>query len=91
MWLDVFKKLIRFYLQHKTFKVSQDETSMKVFKYFVSTDMILKAMLMQAKNKIEQEQEETLIQQEEKNNNMELESFLHDDEDFDTLTEAEVF
>ena len=42
-----YKMLMNFYLKNKTLKVSDNETIMEIFNFFVNRDMILLASLMQ--------------------------------------------
>ena len=91
MRLEDFNLLMDFYNSNKTLKVSDEDLILEVFKYFVSRDMILEASLMQAN--LEGLEEGTLLQEEEEAHNdyMETESFLHDNEEFDKLSNSEVF
>ena len=91
MRLEDFNLLMDFYNTNKTLKVSDEDLILEVFKYFVSRDMILEASLMQAN--LEGLEEGTLLQEEEEahNDDMETESFLHDNEEFDKLSNSEVF
>ena len=90
MRIEDFKMLMDFYLKNKTLKVSDDETIMEIFSYFVNRDMILLASLMQQT----EEQEENIMvsrEEEEKENAMETEVLPIADLDFDILSEAEKF
>ena len=91
MRLEDFNLLMNFYNSNKTLKVSDEDLILEVFKYFVGRDMILEASLMQAN--LEGLEEGTLLQEEEEVHNdvMETESFLHDNEEFDKLSNAELF
>ena len=79
-----------FYLKNKTLKVSDDETIMEIFSYFVNRDMILLASLMQ---QTEQQEENIMVsrEEEEKENAMETEVLPIAELDFDILSEAEKF
>ena len=70
---------------------SQDNIIMEVFSYFVNRDMILEASTMQILQEVNAvdtlvEEEEEIIREE-----IDTESFLHDDLDLDTLSNAELF
>ena len=82
---------MNFFLAHSTLKVSQDNIIMEVFGYFVNRDMILEASTMQKLQEVNAEG--TLVEEEEEiiREEMETESFLHDNLDFDTLSNAELF
>ena len=82
---------MEFYKINKTLKVSDEDLILEVFKYFVSRDMILEASTMQSN--LEGLEDGTLLQEEEEaqNDDMETESFLHDNLEFDTLSNAEMF
>ena len=82
--------LMEFYNINKTLKVSEEDLILEVFKYFVSRDMILEASIMQSNL---EGLEGTLLQEEEEaqNDDMETESFLDDNLEFDKLSNAEVF
>ena len=43
MKIEDFSSLLDFFLLHRTLKVSQENTIMDVFNYFLSRDMILEA------------------------------------------------
>ena len=90
MRIEDYKMLMDFYLKNKTLKVSDEETIMEIFSYFVNRDMMLLASIMQ---NVEQQEENTLLQieEEEKQNEMETDSSPDGELDFDTLSEAEVF
>ena len=63
MRLEDFDLLMDFYCNHKTLKVSDEDTILEVFKCFVSRDMILEASTMQSN--LEINVEDTLLQEEE--------------------------
>ena len=79
-------------MRNKTLKVSDEETIMEIFSYFVNRGiiMILLASLMQH---TEQQEENTVLSgnEEEKQNAMETDITPIVESDFDTLSEAEVF
>ena len=86
MRLDDFNLLMEFYCNHKTLKVSQEDTILEVFKYFVNRDMILEASTMQSN--LEVNDEGTLLQEAEEEiqrEDMETDSFLKDNLEFDTF------
>ena len=74
MRIEDFKMLMDFYLRHKTLKVSDDETIMEIFSYFVNWDMILLASLMQH---TEQQEENTVLSGDEKKNKTQWKQKLH--------------
>ena len=81
---------MEFFLIHSTLKASQDNTIMEVFGYFVNRDMILEASTMQMLQEVNAV--DTLVEEEEIiREEMDTESFLHDNLDFDTLSNAELF
>ena len=88
MRIEDFKMLMDFYLKNKTLKVSDDETIMEIFSYFVNRDMILLASLVQ---QTEQQEENIMVsrEEEEKENAMETEVLPIAELDFDILSEAE--
>ena len=90
MRIEDFKMLMDFYLKNKTLKVSDDETIMEIFSYFVNRDMILLASLMQ---QTEQQEENVVLSGEEegKQEAMETEVVPIAELDFDILSEAEKF
>ena len=90
MRIEDFNSLMDFYLIHNTLQVSQENMIMEVFSYFVNRDMILEASTMQLHQ--EDVDVNTLVDDvEEEAKEMETESFLHDNLDFDILSNAEVF
>jgi len=91
MRLEDFNMLMEFYNNNKTLKVSDEDLILEVFKYFVGRDMILEASMMQSN--LERLEDGTLLQEEEegKIDDMETESVLHDNLEFDKLSNAELF
>ena len=91
MRIKDFNSLMDFFLVHSTLKVLQENTIMEVFSYFVNRDMILEASTMQTLQDINVEG--TLVEGEEEviREEMETESFLHDNLEFYTLSNAELF
>ena len=91
MRVEDFTSLMEFFLIHNTLKVSQEDVIMEVFNYFVSRDMILEASTMQTFQEVIEN--DTLIPEEEEvtREDMETESILHDNLEFDILSDAELF
>ena len=90
MRIEDYNSLMEFFLIHSTLKASQDNTIMEVFGYFVNRDMILEASTMQLLQEVNAV--DTLVEEEEiLREEIDTESFLHDNLDFDTLSNAEVF
>ena len=89
MRIEDCNSLMEFFLAHSTLKVCQENTIMEVFGYFVSRDMILEASTMQMLQEITVD---TLVEVEEEipREEMETESILHDNLDFDILTKVEL-
>ena len=86
-----YKGQMDFYLRNKTLKVSDEDSIMEIFNYFVNRDMILLASLMQ--NTDRQEDENTLLQveEEEKQNEIDTEIPAIAELDFNIPSEAELF
>ena len=91
MRIEDFNSLMDCFLLHSTLKVSQENIIMEVFNYFVNRDMILEASTMQTLQ--EANDDGTLVPDEEEvtREDMETESFLHNNLELDNLSNAELF
>ena len=58
MIVEDFKRLMEFYNRERTFKVSDDETMMDIFRFFIEKDLMFEATLLAEKDLESNVQEE---------------------------------
>ena len=58
MIVEDFKRLMEFYNRERTFKVSDDETMMDIFRFFIEKDLMFEATLLAEKELASNVQEE---------------------------------